>query len=117
MSKFKSLMIGILKLLKKVAIVSIVVTIISYIISKNVDLEFARILEYAAVVLMVIGVGSFVGGERITSRHEYAYTKFSVDGTKVTRMDFQRKLENYNFLIMMGLSGLILFFISLVIWD
>jgi hypothetical protein len=117
MRALKKIMRMLLKYLIIVIIVSAIGAVIAYMISYKTGMEFQNTLEYAGIILMLLGALSVLGNRKILSSYRYNITKFAVDVQKSTRSDIDMKFDSYRFTIITGLSGLILLIISLAIWK
>ena len=89
-----------------------------FILSKYVNLSFRTMLEYAGIIIMVIGVLSLIGSKGMLVDPKYNLTKFTIGGVKdSTKRDFDLNFESYRFCIFMGFSGLIILLISIIFYK
>ena len=113
----KEILIILLKLIVISAILAAIGAVIAYIVSVRYDIKFPKALEYAGIVLIVSGLLSVIGNRKILTNYSYNMTKFSTDVQKSTYSDIKMKFDSYKFFILTGFAGVILFLISLAIWE
>lgn len=105
-----------LKALIRVLIITIAALVITYIVSRKVDTEFPRLLEYAGFILMSIGALSVFGGQKITRDTQYNLTRMKIGIDTYSKEYLERTLGSYKFMIHMGLSAVILLFIAMKLY-
>lgn len=106
----------IFKLLKKVMVLVAFTLLVSVILSNfvlNASLE--RVLEYAGVLLMALGLLSVMGGRKTTMSKEYMWNRSSAGIEDVSMKEMDLFMDSYDFCIFMGISGLIVILIGMLV--
>ncbi len=94
----------------KIIITAIIVMILTFVLSRYLDREFKVLLEYAAIIVSLVGLASVFGSNKI-SRYGDFYNMW--DGPQRTRENI---LKSYHFLIFMVLVAGVLFIVTTFIW-
>lgn len=81
---------------------------ICYLISRYYDYSYMRIIEYAGMLLLVIGGLSVLGGLSIRSDVRDNETKLSLKWGRGLQEDIRLAADNRVFFVCMALAGLIL---------
>lgn len=102
------------KYIRKLAIMILITMVIAFVLSRFIDRSFKTLLEYASFIIIIIGALSVLGGSNMMRNTQYNYVKFSTGITNSTKSDLNSFSESYRFCIFMGLSGIIIYFISLL---
>ena len=117
MYKFKKFMKAILKLLVKILILDALVVGIIYLITINWNMKFRTKLEIAAILLLLLAGGSFLGGRKVASSvtHFNMFWSPLKNRTKMTTDEIKSVRSDYGLLATAGVGGLILFLLTLFV--
>lgn len=104
--------IHLLKWILKLAIVVSIGAIISYLIYRNTEFLFDEVLRVVGVAIACIGLMTQVGESNI--RKDYNFNMQKIRYTKLINIEHGSDLttSNISFLLLMGISGIILFIIG-----
>ncbi|WOO35514.1 hypothetical protein R2R35_17160 [Anaerocolumna sp. AGMB13020] len=87
---------------------------ICYLISRHYDYSYMRIIEYAGMLLLIIGGLSVLGGLSIRSDIRDNETKLSLKWGRGLQEDIKLAADNRVFFVCMALAGLILIVAPLI---
>lgn len=115
MYKFKKLAKGIISLLVKILILDLVVIGIIYLVTIKMDIQFRVILEIAAVLLLLIAGGSFMGGRKLANSvvHFNMFWSPLKNRTKMATDEIKSVRSDYGLVATAGIGGIIIFLITI----
>lgn len=103
-----------IKYIKKLIIMILITIVITFILSRFTNLGFKNLLEYVSLAIICVGALSVLGGSKMVMNTQYNYQKFSTGRTNPTKSDLSLIPDSYRFCIFMGISGTIIYLISLI---
>lgn len=117
MYKFKKFMKGILKLLVKILILDALVVGIIHLITINLNMIFRTKIEIAAILLLLLAGGSFMGGRKVANSvtHFNMFWSPLKNRTKMATDEIKSVRSDYGLFATAGVGGLILLLITLFI--
>ena len=109
---FRKASIHLLKWIIKLAIVVFIGAFISYLIYLNTEYLFGEVLRVVGIGIACIGLLTQVGESNI--RRDYNFNMQKIRSTKLINIEHGSDLttSNISFLLLMGISGIILFIIG-----
>ncbi len=104
--------IYLLKWILKIVIVVSIGALISYLIYRNTEFLFGEVLRIVGVGIACIGLMTQIGESNI--RRDYNFNMQKIRYTKLINIEHGSDLtsSNISFLLLMGISGIILFIIG-----
>ena len=104
--------IYLLKWILKIVIVVSIGALISYLIYRNTEFLFGEVLRIVGVGIACIGLMTQIGESNI--RKDYNFNMQKIRYTKLINIEHGSDLttSNISFLLLMGISGIILFIIG-----
>ncbi len=117
MYKFKKFMRGILRLLVKILILDSILIGIIYLITINMGISFRTVMEIAAIILLVLAGGSFMGGRELANSvmHFNMFWSPSKNRTKMATDEIKSVRSDYGLLATAGIGGLIILIATIFI--
>lgn len=107
----------IFKIFLAVMVVVLLTMGIALVISRFREYEYRIVLEYLGVFLIVLGALAAMGGRNIMQGHSYNLSRHVVEDEKFFRNEIYILFESYRFTAFMAISGIIILFISLIIYN
>lgn len=115
-AKLKSLLNWILRLTKKVLITVAITLLITFIVSKYVDMTFPRLLEIMGFIVLGIGVVPVLGENKLNKDINYNLSRTMMNSDKQFKQKNNLKNDRYEFIIFMALAGSIILLVSSVLY-
>lgn len=117
MYRFKKFMKGILRLLVKILILDLLVVGIIYLITINSNMGTRSVLEIAAIILLLLAGGSFLGGRSLANSvvHFNMFWSPSKNRTKMATDEIKSVRSDYGLVATAGVGGIIIFLITIFI--
>lgn len=115
-SMIKDLFAWLVRILKKVLIIVAISLLITFFISRYVDMSFQKLLEIMGFIVLGIAVIPVLGENKLNKDVNYNLTRTMMNSDTQYKQKSNLKDGRYDFIVFMGLSGLVILLISTILY-